>query len=193
MRAFVSASSSLRAASSAASVDALSSRTRSPTAVDVTSAISRSRSNEGDVTPRSQRETVIDATPSASASCFCVSSAPSRAARTREPSPPLSTTSKSVALVPQPYAPATHVEEIPRDSRGINRRPARRRLRTRRAWRTESSRVRAGCSPEPSAASETAIGATAARRRTLDDGRVIVLGQVDQPSPRATRPPPAIP
>jgi hypothetical protein len=57
--------------------------------VSVSSAIRRSRESEGVVTPRSQRDTVIDSTPSASASCFWVKPAPRRAARSRLPTPPL--------------------------------------------------------------------------------------------------------
>ena len=87
----VSASSSLRAANSTACAEAASgARTRSLTVVSVSSAIRRSRGREGVVTPRSQRETVIDSTPSASASCFWVRPALRRATRSRPPTPPLS-------------------------------------------------------------------------------------------------------
>ena len=87
----VSASSSLRAASSTACADAASGvRTRSLTVVSVSSAILRSRGSDGVVTPRSQRETVIDSTPSASASCFWVRPALRLAVRSRPPTPPLS-------------------------------------------------------------------------------------------------------
>src|SRR6266516_364922 len=87
----VSASSSRSAASSAPCVVCASgARTRSLTVVSVTSAIRLSRGIDGDVTPRSQRETVIDSTPSWSASCRCVNPALRRAMRTRAPTPPLS-------------------------------------------------------------------------------------------------------
>ena len=60
----VSASSSLSAASSTAcAVDASGARTRSLTVVSVSSAMRRSRGSDGVVTPRSQRDTVIDSTP----------------------------------------------------------------------------------------------------------------------------------
>ena len=87
----VSASSSLRAASSTAwALAASGARTRSLTVVSVISAMRRSRGSDGVVTPRSHRETVIDSTPSASASCLWVSPALRRAVRSRPPTPPLS-------------------------------------------------------------------------------------------------------
>ena len=87
----VSASSSLRAASSTAcAVDASGARTRSLTVVSVISATRRRRGNDGVVTPRSQRETVIDSTPSSAASCFWVRPALRLAMRSRPPTPPLS-------------------------------------------------------------------------------------------------------
>ena len=90
-RARVSASSSLSAASSTACAEAASGvRTRSLTVVSVSSAIRRSRGSDGVVTPRSHRDTVIDSTPSASASCFWVRPALRLAVRSRPPTPPLS-------------------------------------------------------------------------------------------------------
>ena len=87
----VSASSSLSAASSTACALAASgARTRSLTVVSVFSAIRRSLASDGVVTPRSQRETVIDSTPSFSASCFWVRPALRLAVRSRPPTPPLS-------------------------------------------------------------------------------------------------------
>ena len=95
----VSASSSLSAASSTACADAASGeRTRSLTVVSVSSATRRSRGSEGVVTPRSQRETVIASTPSASASCFWVRPALRLAVRSRPPTPPLSWAPKLVAV-----------------------------------------------------------------------------------------------
>ena len=58
--------------------------------VPVSSAIRRRRGSDGVVTPRSQRETVIDSTPSSSPSCFWVKPALRRAVRSRPPTPPLS-------------------------------------------------------------------------------------------------------
>ena len=85
----VSASSSLSAASSTAcAVAASGARTRSLTVVSVISAILRSRASDGAVTPRSQRETVIDSTPSSSASCFWVRPTLRLAVRSRPPTPP---------------------------------------------------------------------------------------------------------
>ena len=87
----VSASSSLSATSSTECADAASgARTRSLTVVPVNSAIRRSRGRDGDVTPRSQRETVIDSTPSSSANSFWVRPTPRLAVRNRFPTPPLS-------------------------------------------------------------------------------------------------------
>jgi len=84
----VSASSSLRAASSTAcALVASGARTRSLTVVSVSSATRLSRGSDGVVTPRPQRETVIASTPSSSASCFCVKPAARRAARRRVPTP----------------------------------------------------------------------------------------------------------
>ena len=67
--------------------EASGARTRSLTVVSVSSAIRRRRGSDGEVAPRSQRETVIASTPSSSASCFWVSPAPRRAARRRPPTP----------------------------------------------------------------------------------------------------------
>ena len=99
----VSASSSLRAASSTACADAASgARTRSLTVVSVISAIRRSRGSDGVVTPRSQRDTVIASTPSASPSSFWVRPALRLAVRSRPPTlPPLSWAPKLRALIPQ--------------------------------------------------------------------------------------------
>jgi hypothetical protein len=55
----------------------------------VISAMRRSLGNDGLVTPRSQRETVIDSTASFSASCFWVRPAARRAVRKRPPTPAL--------------------------------------------------------------------------------------------------------
>lgn len=91
----VSASSSLSAASSSACAVAASGvRTRSLTVVWVSSAMRRSLGSEGDVAPRSQRETVIASTPSSPASCFWVSPAPRLAARRRRPTPSVFPASK---------------------------------------------------------------------------------------------------
>ena len=85
----VSASSSLSAESSTAcAVAASGARTRSLTVVSVSSAIRLRRGNEGVVTPRSQRDTVIDSTPSCSASSFWVRPALRLAVRSRPPTPP---------------------------------------------------------------------------------------------------------
>ena len=82
----VSASFSPSAASSTACADTVSgARTRSLTVVSVSSAMRRSRGSDGVVTPRSQRETVIDSTPSSSASCFWVRPALRLAVRSRPP------------------------------------------------------------------------------------------------------------
>src|SRR5215831_3645176 len=87
----VSASSCRSAASSApCAVGASGVRTRSLTVVCVISAIFLRRGIDGIVTPRSQRETVMDSTPSWSASCFWVRPAPRRATRRRAPTPPVS-------------------------------------------------------------------------------------------------------
>jgi hypothetical protein len=58
--------------------------------VPVSSAIRLSRGKDGVVTSLSQRETVIDSTPSSSASCFWVRPALRLAVRSRPPTPPLS-------------------------------------------------------------------------------------------------------
>lgn len=87
----VSASSSLSARSSTACASpALAARTRSLTVVSVSSAMRRRRGSDGEVTPRSQRDTVIGSTPSRAASCAWVSPARRLAARIRPPTPLLS-------------------------------------------------------------------------------------------------------
>ncbi len=69
-------------------VDASGARTRSLTVVSVSSAMRRSRGRDGVVTPRSQRDTVIDSTPSSAASCFWVRPTLRLAMRSRPPTPP---------------------------------------------------------------------------------------------------------
>src|SRR6185312_5976263 len=64
------------------------------TVVPVSSAIRRSRGKDGVVTPRSQRDTVMDSTPSSSASCFWVRPALRLAVRSRPPTPPRSWVAK---------------------------------------------------------------------------------------------------